>query len=148
MRAATHNIAHLRLFKFDLQTAITAEGTFFTSFVSEFRTAADLSPLLHLHPLWSRLRRHLTQGIVFPWSPVSNTIRKLDLATSLQFGDHKGVQKFPAAYTDLNTSDILNGYSIPIPKSELVDIPGALSCPMNVIEQHTISETGEIVDKQ
>ena len=29
-----------------------------------------------------------------------------------------------------------------------IKIPGALACPMNVIEQLTISETGELMDKQ
>ena len=72
----------------------------------------------------------------------------MDLKTSLEFGNHKGVKKFPKFYKELNLSDIHNGYSIPIPLQMMTQLPGALSCPMNVIEQLTISETGELIDKQ
>ena len=146
--AAIHNINTLHSFDFDLNKALMNERHSFTFPGSEFRTPSDLEPLLRLHPLWSRLKNHLTSGIKFPLTPLSNELRKQDLNSALEFGNHKGVQKFPQFYNKLNDSDIAAGFSIPIPKTEIHKIPGALLCPMNVVEQMTISETGELIEKQ
>ena len=146
--AANHNSRYLRSFEFDISKALATESSSFTAPGSEFRHWSDLHPLLRRHPLWSRLKTHLSTGIKFPLLPLSHSTRRLDLHTALDFGNHKGVDKFPTFYDKLNSTDVTNGFSIPIPKQDILRIPGALACPMNVIEQLTISETGELMDKQ
>ena len=79
---------------------------------------------------------------------LSDETKHRDLLNILDFGNHKGVQKFPKFYEELNIDDITHGFSIPIPKESITNIPGALLCPMNVIEQQTISATGEVIEKQ
>ena len=54
----------------------------------------------------------------------------------------------PKIYGHLNKSDIKYRYSIPIPLHKLRHIPGSLLCPMNVIEQMTISDQGKIINNQ
>ena len=146
--AATHNIEYLQKFDYDLRAALESDKDSFTSPGSKFRPVPILEPLLKHHPLWHRLKRHLLHGIDFPLHPLSTQSRKRDLLDALQFGNHKGVAKFPTFYRDLNTDDIQHGFSIPIPKKKILQIQEALLCPMNVVEQLTISATGELIDKQ
>ena len=146
--AATHNINTLRSFNFDLNKALSTEQHSFTNAGSEFRTTSELEPLLLFHPLWPRLKSHLSSGIKFPLAPLSHALRTQDLTSALAFGNHRGVTQFPQFFEKLNTTDITSGFSIPIPKANIHQIPGALLCPMNVVEQMTISETGELIEKQ
>ena len=41
----------------------------------------------------------------------------LNLESSLNFNNHKGILKFPQLYEDLYHTNIINGFLIPIPKS-------------------------------
>ena len=135
--------------KFDnLGDALMADNKSFTRYGSEFRSTAILSALLHNHPLWRRLASILENGIQFPLDPLDFQTRSFDLTNRLVFGNHKGASTYPKFYDDLNKSDVLSGFSIPLPLSEIKNIPGLLICPMNVIEQMTISETGEIIEKR
>ena len=145
--AAAHNWTILSKFR-DLGEALEHDNQSFTRYGSEFRTPTTLAPLLYKHPLWSKLKSILTHGIQFPLSQMSNESRKQDLKNSLVIGNHKGVELQPEFYKKLNISDVEKGYSLPIPLNKLICIPGALACPMNIIEQHSISDTGEIVEKQ
>ena len=79
---------------------------------------------------------------------MSPSARRNDLKNAIKFGNHKGVSLHPKFYKELNTKDVENGFSLPIPLDKLMKLDGALACPMNIIAQHTISSTGEIVDKQ
>ena len=146
--AAKHNIRYLQRFDYNLMAALQSDVTSFTSTGSEFRPVPILEPLLKLHPLWDRLKTHLLSGIEFPLMPLSTQARHRDLQDALKFGNHKGVSKFPAFYRQLNIDDIQHGYSIPIPRQDILKIPDALVCPMNVVEQLTISASGELIDKQ
>ena len=147
-QAASHNINYLEQFAFDLQAALDSDKDSFTSTGSEFRPVPVIEPLLKHHPLWHRLKQHLLHGIQFPLIPLSTQTRRRDLIDALEFGNHKGVAKFPQFYTELNVDDIQHGFSIPIPKNSILQLPEALICPMNVVEQLTISATSELIDKQ
>ena len=85
---------------------------------------------------------------IFSLEPLDYRSRSFDLQNRLDFGNHKGTSTHPKFYEDLNNSDILSGFSIPFPINKISHFPGLLTCPMNVIEQMTISETGEIVEKR
>ena len=145
--ASQYNWNHLQKFQ-NLGDAITHDGPSFVSYGAEFRKPDVLLPLLKFHPLWNKLRSIISNGLSFPLIDLDNRSRHLNLSSALKFGNHKGVSKNPEFYKTLNEDDVENGFSIPIPLTHLTDIPGALACPMNVIEQFTISEHGEIVEKR
>ena len=145
--AANHN--RDIIMKFDnLGEALDVEKSSFTAPGSEFRTTSLLAPLLKLHLLWQRFSDILDNGIKFPLSHLDDVTMQQDLSHAIAFGNHKGVQKHPECYDDLNHKDVAYGYSIPIPITLLHQIQGAAICPMNIVEQYTISESGEIIDKQ
>ena len=146
-KAAVDNFTTLQQFD-NFGEALLSDQRSFTKYGSEFKSTSILAQLLIKHPLWSRLSSILNNGIKFPMDDLDFTTRSFDLDTRLEFGNHKGASTHPMFYNDLNRSDILNGYAIPIPLHNIKDIPGALTCPMNVVEQMTISETGEIIEKQ
>ena len=146
-KSASHNWKVLQSFN-NLGEALTKDGSSFTKYGSEFRPISTLHRIFKHHPLWDRLRNIMLHGIRFPISPIDTTTEKLDLDAALLFGNHKGVQHNPQFFDDLNEKDVTAGFSIPIPLQNIRRINGAALCPMNVIEQNTISLTGEIIDKQ
>ena len=131
-----------------LGNALTYDASLFTRYGSEFRPWQTLEKIFKFHPLWTRLKSILKCGVKFPLTPLDDTSIKLDLDYSLAFGNHKGVQKNKRFYDELNHNEVAFGYSIPIPVDKIYHIQGAAVCPVNVIEQNTISMSGEIIDKQ
>ena len=147
LKDAIHNWTFIQ--KFDnLGEALDHDDSSFTKYGSEFRTPETLEPLLKLHPLWQKLKSILHNGVIFPLKPLDVTTQRKDLDSALNFGNHKGVDKNLTFYDKLNSTDVSCGYSIPIPLDSIKLIPGASICPMNVIEQFTISENGELTEKQ
>ena len=146
--AATDNWQILSDSGFCLGTALTQDSDSITRYGSEFKSHKLLRKIFHKHPLWKRLKLILKRGIKFPLEHTSIEIRKLDLASAIEFGNHKGIEKHPTIFTDLVNTDVQKGFALIIPFDKLTQLPGALLCPMNVIEQHTISDMGEIIDKQ
>ena len=45
-------------------------------------------------------------------------------------------------------SDVIHGYSLVLPRSKILDLEGALIAPMNIADQHSINERGEIIAKK
>ena len=84
----------------------------------------------------------------FPLSPLSKEMRKKDLLEALSFGNHKGVTKHKKIFEKLIKKDIIHGYALPIPLNKVTEIENALMAPLNIAEQNTISELGEIVPSQ
>ena len=146
-KAASHNWKFLSSFE-NLGIALAVDSSSHTKYGSEFRPATILKHIFRHHPLWHKLSDILTNGISFPLSELDDTTRKMDLENALSFGNHKGVTMHPKFFKQLSYDDILSGYATPIPKCEITKLVGASICPMNVIEQFTISKSGEIVEKQ
>ena len=69
------------------------------------------------------------------------------MAAALKFGNHKGVKKYPSFFEQCLEDDVRKGYSLVIPREEIKNIKGALVAPLNVHDQNTINEWGEIIDK-
>ena len=99
------------------------------------------------HPNWKRLRSHLKYGVEFPLSKTTREEKKNDILEGLQFGNHKGVKKFKEIFEKTFDNEVIHGCSLVIPLKNVLSIHDALLAPMNVIEQGTINERGEIVDK-
>ena len=146
--AAEHNWTILSQSDSNLGRAITHDGQSPLKYGSEFRSPSLLAHLFNLHPLWPRLKKILTEGINYPVSPLSTPLRKMDLQAALDFGNHKGVVNNKAFITKLLNTDVIHGYSLILPIRAATLIPDGLIAPMNVVDQNTITEFGEIVSKQ
>jgi hypothetical protein len=141
--AKIQNTKILRRYNFDITLAIRDQPNSMVSFGSEFQDPEDLEPLLHQHPNWSALKEILINGISFPLRPISSKDRKLDLEFHAARGNHKSAVKHQAALEKIIKNDITKGYTLPLLKEALFDIPNASLAPLGCVEQDTINERGE-----
>lgn len=145
--AAYHNLEVLKGFGMSLGAAIAAQASSPLGCGSEFRSPEVLEPLLGRHPLWSRMRSILSFGSIWALDPVSDADRVDSLLANLKRGNHKSATERPDTLRALLLDDVVHGFSLPIPKECIPDLPGAEAAPMGLTAQHTISETGEIIPK-
>ena len=111
----------------------------------EFRDTSILEPLFRHHPLWPRFCSIISEGVRFPLKPLPHPVRKQDLQDALDYGNHKGARENPALLEELVNKDVTLGHSLVIPLEKVLKIDGALMAPMNIIDQHTITELGKII---
>lgn len=145
-QAAEHNWNLLQQYG-NLGEALEADKNSLLGYGSEFRNEACLEPLFNKYPLWPRMQKILQRGISYPLSPLSTEQRAKDLADGLNFGNHKGVTIHKKFFNKLIQSKVLQGYSLLLPLHAATEIKDALIAPHNVVEQYTITATGEIVEK-
>ena len=147
MEAANYNWGVLSGYK-DLGECIAAQKESIVGYGSEFRKAEVLEPLFRHHPLWPRMQKALTQGVTFPLKEISQRDMAADVKEALAFGNHKGCVKHKSFLEDCIEDDVTHGFSLVFPKDQVKDIPGALVAPLNVHDQNTINERGEVIDKK
>jgi len=145
--AAQHNWKEMKKYA-HLGEAIIADTNSPLRYGSEFRSISSLEKVFHLHPLWPRFRGILQHGIKFPLSTLSNQTRRKDMEEALAYGNHKGATKHKDLFHQLLQKDVHHGYSLVIPISAVPEIEGALMAPLNIAEQFTISEFGEVIQTQ
>ena len=145
--AANHNWKILYGYK-DLGCALREQCNTPLKYGSEFRSVATLKPLLGNHPLWNNLSSHLKYGVEYPLARTSRKEKLEDVIHALEFGNHKGVKQFEPFFEECLDNDVTHGFSLPIPIQQVKNIKDALIAPMNVVEQDTINERGEIIDKK
>lgn len=81
----------------------------------------------------------------YPLEDVPNSTKKKDTEEALEFGNHKGASKYKEFFEKLLQKDIEYGYSLTIPLEKVLKIEGALMSPLNVHEQWTIDEEGNVI---
>jgi hypothetical protein len=89
----------------------------------------------------------LTHGSIWPLVELDKDLRKQDLQDTLTFGNHKGASAKPEALQKLIGKNIKYGYSISIPISCIMSIPGLCMSPMNIMAQNTMDKLGRNVPK-
>lgn len=143
--AAERNWMVLKKYDKNLGVALEAQSNSPLGYGSEFRSAATLRPLLRLHPLWDRLERILQQGVDFPLEELPNDVRKRDLLEAIEFGNHKGAIKNSQLLEEKLRVEVEHGYQLVLPLMKVQQLEGALMAPMNIADQNTINERGEII---
>ena len=93
------------------------------------------------------MKRTLTHGSKWPLQPLGEENRKKYVEDTLNFGNHKGANKQQELLKKLITDDVIRGFTILLPLSKIVQIPGILLAPLNIQAQNTINERGEIIPK-
>jgi len=114
---------------------------------SEFRHLSTLSRIFKRHPNWDRMTTILTNGSDWPLAQIDEDSRLRDVKEALAFGNHKGASLQPDLLLELVGKDVHFGYSLPLPLNKATQIPGILIAPMNIQKQHSIDDTGRIIDK-
>ena len=112
---------------------------------SEFHPIHTLEKVFGHYSLWKYLSSGIRSDFNYPPISLSNTDRKLDLQDTLIFGNQKGVDKHRDYYLNLTKKDVVHSYCLPFPLSMIKRIPGAIISPLNIAEQNTINERGEII---
>jgi hypothetical protein len=62
-------------------------------------------------------------------------------------GNHQSAKQRAPTLEKMMRSEVAHGWQLPLPASAARDIPQAVVAPMGLVEQATINERGEIVDK-
>jgi hypothetical protein len=145
--AAEHNLAILATFEYDLGRALASQPTSIVSPGCEFRPSALLRPLCGHHPLWPRAAEWLSSGVTFPSTPLPEADRLTDLHAMLARGNHQSAKQRAPTLEKMMKAEVGHGWQLPLPPAAALLIPGAVIAPMGLVEQATINERGEIVDK-
>ena len=145
--AAEKNFLVLSKYDFDVEKAIRAQAGSPVGYGSEFRPTHQLEKVFSRHPNWLRMKSILENGSDWPLEDLDYETRLSDLEEALQFGNHKGASLKPELLEKLITKDVTKGFAFLLPRSKITRIPGALMAPMNIMNQKTIDEHGNIIGK-
>ena len=143
--AAAHNFKVLRVTSFDMHCILMATPNCVTYPGDEFRPVSLLDPTFKRHPLWNRVRSMLTVGAKFPLKPIDDRLRLLDLAAAQEWGNHGGASQKPTALNTFFRDEVKKGWMLPLPLSQLDQIPNLCLSPVNIVEQGTIDMHGNRV---
>ena len=146
-QSALHNWNILQNYN-NLGEALKSQKGSQLDYGSEFRDPTILENIFAKHPLWSRLKHQLIHGSSFPLEDLSCDKRREDVIEALEYGNHKGVSGDLELFKNMMNNDVIHGYSLVLPRSKIIEIEGALLAPMNIADQHSINERGEIVAKK
>ena len=100
-----------------------------------------------LHPNWNRMKKILSEGLEWFMDNLDPESRLLDLEDAIAFVNHKGATKNEDLLKKLVEKDVKYGYGLVLPLDKIKLIPGVLMAPMNIMNQNTINETGQIIGK-
>ena len=67
---------------------------------------------------------------------------------ALTFGNNKGVNPNYTLFQPMMEEDVTRGFSLIIPLEKITKLKGVIIAPMNIAEQKTINERGEIIGKK
>jgi hypothetical protein len=147
--ACEHNQAILTAYQHNLGNVIKDFPGSSISYGSEFRPLNQLEPLLLHHPSWPKLKDLFTHGSRYPVQHRNPEDRLQDIKFFTEYGNHKSASTVTGITlaTDLLTGDVNTQRALPLPSSYVSSIIGSELCALGITKQHTISPTGEIMDK-
>ena len=145
--AASFNWNLLSSNNFNLESILNRRVRSATSYGSEFKSTADLEPLLQFHPRWPILKEKLENGSLFPLAQVSEVERSNDLEAAFTRGNHKSAQKNTDFLAKAIKKETKKGWLLCLPEDKYNQIPGLCLSPMGVAEQLGVTASGEFEPK-
>ena len=147
IEAARKNSAVIRQFDCDLDAILHLPHSICTP-GSEFRDPSILHSLLWKHPLWVSAAEILTKGAHMQLlHHPSDEQRKLENEHMIAYSNHQKAKLNPTVLNKGVLDDIKHGFTIPIEISLINELPYSMVCPYGLVEQTTISETGDRIPK-
>jgi hypothetical protein len=116
----------------DLHKALRAQQGSPLQYGSEFKPVLILAPIFKNHPTWNKMTTLLTEGSMWPLSPIDEHNRLLDIDDTLAFGNHKGANQQPELLRKLINDDVTRGFALPLPRYKIKKISGVLIAPLNI----------------
>jgi len=86
-------------------------------------------------------------GIEYSLSPLTLSLQSNDLKEGLGLGNHKGVSNVNDFFVKMMQTEIESGFSLLLPLNASTQCKDGIITHHNIIEQNTITETREIVEK-
>ena len=118
-----------------------------TSYGSEFKDVEDLELLLGKHPRWNALKYNLLNGVTFPLVELDDSMRRLDLDSAFERGNHKSALKEEDHLANSLLKETRKGWNIVFPEEVGKDLPGLSLNPMGVANHLGVSEEGTFIKK-
>ena len=145
-KAAKHNQSIIQKYG-SVDNAIRAQNKSICSYGSEFRPTVILQYLMRRHPLWKKIKLILDNGTEFPLRPIKETDRRADLKSAMEYGNHKSILRNQSSFTSQTIDEIQQGWALPLPPNFAFQLDHAEVAPHGFVLQNTISEHGEIIEK-
>ena len=145
IKAAEHNRKFIQKCG-GVEQAIQAQANSPVSYGSEFRPTWCLRPLMNHHPLWSKTESLIVRGTKYPLTPIPDSVRKKDVAAAMTYGNHKSTKNSDTLSKSMST-EIEHGFALPLPPNFAYHLPDAEVAPHGIVQQGTINERGEIIEK-
>ena len=131
-----------------LEAAISAQHNSPITYGSEFRPTSILQPLMHRHPIWEKTSHILNNGTTFPLTQIDDKLRHKDLLAALEYKNHNSAHPITSSLAKHMSTEIEHGWSLPLPPNFALELKGAEIAPHGMVKQNTITELGEIVEKE
>ena len=148
-KAAKHNWRIINeKYKGDYVKAIESQHDTQLTYGSEFRDPALLELIFERHPLWPRMKEQLEHGATYPLEPLDKISIEKDKIEALERGNHKGVINNPKLFTEIMDEEVRQGWQLVIEKENIIDLEGAQLAPMNIQDQRTIDDDGNVIPKK
>lgn len=147
--ATDHNFNTLKNNNFSLESVLASSEFSPCHFGSEFRDTSILEKLFTHHPYWPRMKRILENGTpyVYKNGDLPEETCRQDLIAALERGNHKSALKKEDVLESAMKKEVKFRYQLLMKPSHILKIPGARLSPMGVADQLTISELGEVIQK-
>ena len=102
---------------------------------------------MHRHPLWHKITAILDNGTTFPLRPIDENDRRKDIISAMEYENHKSILRNKASFTQETIDEIKQGWALPLPPNFALHLKDAEVAPHGLVLQNTITEHGEIVEK-
>ena len=146
--ALRHNAEVLSSADFDLERVLLDHQSTTLGFGSEFRPPDQLSAVFGQHPLLPKLILLVTCGMDYRFHrQLTEEERVSEMWAILERGNHKSAQENSAHVRKLLGTDVLRGFSLPLPVEVIPKLPGAMVQPLGMVTQSTIDEEGKRIPK-
>ena len=143
-----HNSKVLESFDFDLEKLLQNFQHTSLYYGNEFRPIEDLESIYGNHDLFPFFKKVHQNGMEYKYTRELTPDEKMaELEAQLQKGNHKGAVTQEEELKKKLHRDIQYGFSVPVLKSLLKRIKGAMLQPCNLAPQFTLTKTGERVPK-
>ena len=111
---------------------------------SEFRRPDQLATLFGPHPNWAFFLETLTTGMDYHFvRHLTEGERRTELQAMLDRGNHKSANDHRDKVRRLLEKDVTHGFSFVFDPAAIPQIPSAMVQPLGVVEQFTLTATGD-----
>jgi hypothetical protein len=146
--ALAHNAQMLADAGFDVGELIRQHSDTTLGYGSEFRPVEQLKLIFKDHPLLPKLIAIIEHGMDYSFTrDLSEEERLAEVYEILRRGNHKSAEHNSSHVESLLATDVSRGFSLPLPKRIVDQIPNAMVQPLGMVTQSTIDELGGRIPK-